>query len=182
LLLGLAAMPPLWPRASARVLAALTVRAGFLFLAIGAPGLLTLAIKQLFGRARPYVAEGAPYLLHPFALRSEYASFPSGHSTTAFAAAAAIGALWPRAGIVTWAYALVIASSRVVVTAHFPSDVIGSAIVGVLGAMMVRNYFATRRLAFGIQPDGTVHAFAGPSYRRIKRLAVDLSAQWTRRT
>jgi membrane-associated phospholipid phosphatase len=80
-------------RSTQGVLAALAVRFGFLFLAIGAPGLFDTIIKRLIGRARPYVGNhDDPFAYMPFIWRSEYASMPSGHATTAAAAAIAIGA------------------------------------------------------------------------------------------
>ena len=60
---------------------------------------------------------------------------PSGHATTAFAALVAIGAIFPQARALMWIYAVLIALSRVVVTAHHPSDVIAGAIVGAAGAL-----------------------------------------------
>ena len=84
----------------------------------------------------------------PFIWRPEYASMPSGHSTTAVAAAIAIGAVWPRTRPVMWLYALVIMLSRVVVLAHHPSDVIAGALIGAVGAFLLRRWFAARRLVF----------------------------------
>ena len=154
------------------VTAALTVRLGFLFLAIGLPGLFVTILKRLIGRARPFVVEdGGTLVFMPFIWRSEYASIPSGHGTTAFAAAIAIGALWPRTRVVMWIYALLIAVSRVVVTAHYPSDVIASAFFGILGAILVRDWFAVRRLGFVVDTQGGVHALPGPSWRRVKAVA-----------
>jgi membrane-associated phospholipid phosphatase len=170
-LLTVAAVSAVLPRISALVLASVAGRAGFLVAAIAAPGLFTTVLKYLVGRARPYVTGVADaYAYSPFNLRAEYASFPSGHTTTAFAAAVAIGAMWPHARVAMWIYALGIAVSRVVVTAHYPSDVIASAIVGVAGALLVRNYFAARGLGFGVWSDGSVHAFAGPLPSRVKRI------------
>ena len=103
-----------------------------------------------------------------------YASLPSGHATTAFAALVAIGTLWPRARTVMWIYALLIAASRVVVTAHYPSDVFAGAVVGTVGALMVRRWFALRHLGFSVRPDGAVHQWPGPSLRRIKAVARGL--------
>ena len=45
-------------------------------------------------------------------------SFPSGHATTAFAAAMAVGAVWPRLRPWMWAYALGIGFSRVALTSN----------------------------------------------------------------
>ena len=74
---------------------------------------------------------------------------PSGHATTAAAAAIAIGALWPRTRWVMWLYALVIMFSRVVVLAHHPSDVIAGALVGARRApVWCAAGFAARRLVF----------------------------------
>jgi undecaprenyl-diphosphatase len=147
------------------VLAALAARFGFLFLAIGAPGLFTTIIKRLIGRARPYVDfEGSPFTYMPFAWRSEYASLPSGHAATAGAAAFAIGAIWPRSRPVMWLYALIIMFSRVVVMAHHPSDVIAGAAVGAVGAAWLRRLFAARGLAFSPHD---LAVYPGPSLRRI---------------
>lgn len=176
-LIGIAAASPLLPKATALVAASLTVRVSFLFVAIAVPGVFTLMVKRLIGRARPYVTGGDAYVFNPFVSGSQYASFPSGHSTTAFAAAIAIGAVWPSARVPAWLYALTIALSRVIVTAHFPSDVIASAVVGVVGALIVRDHFAARRLGFGIRQGGRVVAHPGPSWQRIKRAAKSLLQQ-----
>ena len=95
LLIALITSPSL-TRTSQLVLASLSVRLGFLFLAIAVPGLVVTIVKRIVGRARPIVA-GEDAFLYKFLLwRVEYASFPSGHATTAFAAAVAFGVLWPR--------------------------------------------------------------------------------------
>ena len=49
-------------------------------------------------------------------------------------------------------YAIVIAVSRLVLLAHHPSDVVAGALIGMIGAMAVRYWFAARRLAFTIRP------------------------------
>jgi len=177
LFLGLAALPSLTNRISQRVLAAIMVRVGFLFLAIAVPSLFATIIKRMIGRARPFVTGSAdPYVFSPFIWRADYASLPSGHSTTAFAVLVAFGTLFPRARTVLLIYAFLIAVSRVVVTAHYPTDVAAGALVGIGGALLVRRYFALRRLGFSIGPDGVPHQYPGPSMRRIKSVARDLLA------
>lgn len=157
---------PALPRVSQAVLTALAARFGFLFLAIGVPGLFVTIAKRLIGRARPYVGgHDDPFAYMPFIWRPEYASMPSGHATTAASAAIAIGALWPQSRAVMWLYALVIMFSRVVVLAHHPSDVLAGALVGATGAFLVRRWFAGRRLVFAAR---NLHAYPGPSWRRIK--------------
>jgi undecaprenyl-diphosphatase len=176
LLIALVNSPSL-TRMSQGVLAALAVRLGFLFLAIGATGLVVTVIKRIVGRARPLVAGDDVFLYKFFLWRVEYASFPSGHATTAFAVAVAFGVLWPRLRPLLWTYAVVIALSRVIVTAHHPSDVVAGAIAGVVGALLVRDYMAVRRLGFSILPGGSVRPFPVPSWARIKRVARSLTGQ-----
>jgi membrane-associated phospholipid phosphatase len=87
-----------------------------------------------------------------------------------------VSCLWPRARTVALLYAVAIALSRIVVLGHFPSDVIAGAVVGTVGALLVRYYFALRRLGFSIGPDGTLHQLPGPSLKRLKAVARELLA------
>jgi membrane-associated phospholipid phosphatase len=168
---------PALPVISRRVLAVLAVRLGFLFSAIALPGLLVTSIKRVIGRGRPLVGGSVdPFLYLPLGWNVEYASLPSGHATTAFAAAMAIGALWPKTRPLMWTYALVIALSRVVLTAHFPSDVLAGAAAGVAGAALVRAWFASRGLAFAPGENGRIGPLPGPSVARLKKVARQLIA------
>jgi undecaprenyl-diphosphatase len=162
-------------RVTSLVLTSLIVRFGYVFIAIALPGLFVAVLKRLIGRLRP--SEAGPFVYVPWSWTPAYASMPSGHATTAVAAAIAIGALWPRLRVVMWIYASLILASRVVIQAHFVSDVFAAAFVGAFGAVLVRNWFAARRLAFFPCADGTVHAMPGPSWRRVKAVARRLIGQ-----
>ncbi len=170
LVLAIADSPRL-SAASRTTLAAISVRLGFVFMAIAMPGLVVAIVKRLIGRARPFVAGDDPWTSLLFVWRASYASFPSGHATTAFAAAVAIGALAPPLRPVLWIYAVLIAVSRVVVGAHHPSDVIAGAVVGAVGALLIRDWYASRRLGFTVLADGSIYRLPGPSWRRIKAVA-----------
>jgi membrane-associated phospholipid phosphatase len=152
-------------------LTSVALRVWFLFVAVALSGLLTDMLK-LVGRGRPFVTGTAnPFAYSFFDWRYEYTSLPSGHATTACAAAAAFGALWPSTRPVMWAYAALIAASRVVVIAHHPSDVMAGAFVGIGATILVRRWFAARRLVFLVDAEGKVRPRPGPSLRRLGILA-----------
>jgi undecaprenyl-diphosphatase len=165
---------PALDRMSRAVLAIVTVRLGYAFVGVGLPGLVSTVVKRWIGRVRP--SEAGPFAYEPFSWRPDYASFPSGHATTAFAALVAFGVIFPRARPMLWVYALLIAATRVMVCAHYPSDVIAGAAFGAFGALLVRDWFAARRLGFFVGSDGAICTMAGPSWRRIKRVAGALVA------
>ena len=156
-------------RPASLVLASIATKAMYLYLAIALPGLFTNLVKGLVGRGRPLV--GDPFVFNSFDWTYAYASLPSGHAATAFSVAVAFGALWPRARWLWWSYAFVIMASRVVLTKHYPSDVVVGALVGGIGAWFILKYFAIRALGFVIDSAGCIHAMPGPSWQRIKRIA-----------
>ena len=157
------------------VLVALAARFGFMFVAIGLPSLLVTIIKRVIGRVRP--SELGPFAYEPLSWKAQFASLPSGHTTTAFATLVAVGLIVPRARPLLWVYAAAIGLSRIVVATHFPSDVMAGAAFGALGAVMVRDWFAARRLVFHIGSDGAVRPLPGPSWGRIKKVARALAGQ-----
>jgi membrane-associated phospholipid phosphatase len=159
-------------RVARLVAVSLIVRLEFVFVAVALPGIAVSIVKRMIGRVRP--SNLGPFAYVPFSWRPDYAGMPSGHATTAFAAAVALGAIWPRARPLLWLYAVIIALSRVIIAAHYPSDVIAGACVGAFAALLARNYFAARRLGFAAGRDGTVHALPGPSWRRIASVAARL--------
>jgi undecaprenyl-diphosphatase len=84
-------------------------------------------IKVSVERLRPPLAD--PTVTSLVEVPSGY-SFPSGHATTAFAAAAAVGLLHPRLRWPLLALAAVVGFSRVYLGVHWGLDVIAGAALG----------------------------------------------------
>jgi membrane-associated phospholipid phosphatase len=172
LLIAIAIVAPAMRGVQRSLLLGLGTRLQFLFSAVAVPALMGEAIKWSVGRGRPFVGGDANvFNFSHFAGTPAYSSFPSGHAICAFALAFAVSALWPKARPVMIVYALVILATRLVLLAHHPSDVVAGALVGVIGAMFVRYWFAARRLGFAIHRDGTIAPLVGPSSGRLKRVA-----------
>ena len=98
----------------------------YFFMCTSGAGLVTDAIKPLLGRARPhYFLNDDVYGFHPFSFHAhDWNSMPSGHSTTAFAVAFALSALFPRGRVVFLLFAVAVLLSRLMINAHYPSDVV----------------------------------------------------------
>jgi membrane-associated phospholipid phosphatase len=146
------------------------MRLQFLFFAVLVPLLAGEMIKWIVGRGRPFVGGKAnPFNFVYFAGTEGYASFPSAHAITGFALAFAVSAVWPWTRGAMIAYALLIAFSRLVLLAHHPSDVVAGALIGVVGAMGVRYWFAARGLGFAIGTDGAISPLAPGRLKRVAR-------------
>ena len=101
-------------------------------LAVAVAGILDQVVKNLTCRARPS-AEGAGGFLVDFPCFPapyDLAAFPSGHATTAFALATLLSLWYPRGTAGFVALAALVGWSRVVLGSHFPSDILGGAILG----------------------------------------------------
>jgi membrane-associated phospholipid phosphatase len=152
-------------------------RLQFIFFSLAFSVLVAEVLKFIIGRGRPFVGGKADsFNFVPFNGTESYFSLPSAHAVTAFALAFAVSALWPRLRVFMFTYAVVIALTRLVLLAHHPSDVVAGALVGIVGAMAVRYWFAARRLGFAIRGDGTIVPLPGPVFGRLKRVARGASA------
>lgn len=114
----------------------------FLVIAISASGLMNTLIKWIAGRNRPInLFNHGLFGFDFFEVGYELNSFPSGHALIPFSLAAALSILFPRFGFLAFVPAAAIALSRVAITAHYLSDVIAGAVIGVVCTLMVKYYF-----------------------------------------
>lgn len=101
-----------------------------------------LILKDLFDRARPYIMDSANWervatggwvYRMPFEhLKEKSVSFPSGHTASSFAAAIGIFYVDKKKGIIPLILAALISFSRIYIHVHYPSDVIGGMIIGIV--------------------------------------------------
>ena len=152
-----------WQRTSGRIAAAwieLGNLVAFFFVSISAAGITTNIIKWVIGRSRPVMFDtDGPHHLTPFSFDYAHVSFPSGHATTAAAAATALVLIFPHSRGVKVAavlFALSIAVSRVMVRAHYSSDVVGGMFVGIAVTVACAYALGRRGVAFQCQADGTL--------------------------
>jgi lipid A 4'-phosphatase len=144
-------LPPFEPWAI-RMRAAAQIPA-LLFSAVAISGILVDLIKVIVGRPRPKLLFAAgDYEFSWIGLSADHWSFPSGHAATAAALATALWCLWPRPVLFYVIGAALVAMSRVVMGAHYLSDVVMGAFVGVLVARALAILFARGSPALRLHP------------------------------
>lgn len=112
------------------------------FLSVAISGIGANIIKVIACRPRPMLmlTEGITQW-DPLAFRMEYLwnSFPSGHATTGLAIAISGSAAWPRLRWFFWPLGIAIAVARMIVDAHYLSDVMAGAMLGAVVAVTLRS-------------------------------------------
>ena len=119
-------------------------------IAIAVTDVAVAALKALIDRPRPPLRYAEPKPLVP---TPHDASFPSGHAATSFVAATMLSFAFPRLRLPFALLAAAVAFSRVYVGVHYPLDVIGGAVLGVLIATLLA-WLIQRRVATGSNSAG----------------------------
>jgi membrane-associated phospholipid phosphatase len=124
------------------------VRTNYAFLifsSVLSAGVIAKIIKICVGRFRPVFFEAFGMTgFRPFSLEWAFNSMPSGHTTATFAGLIMAGMLAPKIKPVTWTLAIIVGLSRVAAGAHWPTDVILGAFIGMVAADVVK-YLAFKR-------------------------------------
>lgn len=107
----------------------------FVFLVPAFAGLAAEAVKIITGRLRPESADG--FYAFAWSLDPSGKGLASSHASVAVAAALASGLLFPRWRMLLWPLAVACVLSRVLVGAHFASDVVAGAALGLLAFRLV---------------------------------------------
>jgi len=111
-----------------------------MLIALALAGVTTRGIKIATGRARPSVKTEAQW--NGPQLSSKYHAFPSGHTASSTAFFVALFLARKKIGGPLLLIPILIAASRMILGAHYLSDVTFAAIIGVFSALLVARWLA----------------------------------------
>lgn len=113
----------------------------YVFTSVFVAIIIGACIKFLLARYRPELlfSEGL-YGFHFFSFHKGFNSTPSGHALVIFALATALSELYRRYAFVFLGFALIVGLSRIVLEAHFLSDILLGAYIGILSAALCARH------------------------------------------
>jgi len=111
-----------------------------LFIGLISAGIAAQLIKHLVGRARPRITDASLFIGPSF--KGGYDSFPSGHTALGFCLAIILSYHLPRYRALFYLFAVITGLWRVEELAHFPSDILGGAMVGtIVGSIVLKRMY-----------------------------------------
>lgn len=116
-------------------------------------GTIASLTKNMIGRARPSM--GPDTQVFEFAMmsfRASWASFPSGHATTAMAGAIALAVIFPRQAFAWLAIGLTAALSRAFLGVHWLTDCLAGIALGALVSLTLRRWMEAPQHKFQVEP------------------------------
>lgn len=126
-------------------------------IAHGIAALVSNGLKHLLGRPRPKFVHSGEWQFAP-SWASGLDSFPSGHTTASFAVATVLAKRFPAFGPLCVGVATFVAVSRVLRGSHFPTDVFGGAVLGVVSGSVAAAPWREWRMSL---QRGLLHAAVG---------------------
>lgn len=94
-----------------------------------------VVLKNIFQRIRPFIEANHAIIINP----PGGFSFPSGHTSSSFAAACALGIGYKKYAPYLYVLATLIGFSRLYLYVHYPSDVLVGAILGIAIAVICKK-------------------------------------------
>lgn len=114
----------------------------FMIVTMATSGIFINAVKFSVGRERPrFLFRDGTTDFHPFALRLADCAFPSGHTQSIWTAMLCLSLLFPRGRALFIPVAVLISASRVIIGAHYLSDVIASIFIAFAFTLLWRRRF-----------------------------------------
>lgn len=121
----------------------------YLFSVVAISGILADIVKIIVARVRPdMLFESNLYGFVWFKIGSEFNSFPSGHSATAFALCVGLIFLYPRYKYLYIFIAILVVMSRVILNFHYLSDTLVGALLGGVTALVIYRKYVVDLLNF----------------------------------
>jgi membrane-associated phospholipid phosphatase len=145
-----------------------SLAAFYVFASVASSGIVANLSKYAIGRARPkFFPETGTVSFDFWSGDASWASFPSGHATTAMALGVSLALLFPRLRWLFLCLGFWIAASRLFILAHYPSDMFAGCFLGGGAAWLIARVLARHRLIFGFDQSGNLIRRKGASGRLL---------------